>query len=583
MLDLLERRIQWIPARKVESVPEPPLILTKSSKATPIPTSSDGFSFPSKPLFPYGTIEQYLSFKTPIRPSCGFRNVGNTCFLNATIQAIINLPPVYHYLKHHHQNCSKNGFCSACALRKVSETAFSSSHPIIPNPLVGSISALRKSFRVGRQEDAHEFFISLMSHIQDGFTGGPKAERKLPPRVPCTTAIHQIFGCFLASNVKCKAQNCTYSSRIFEPVLGISLEINKRVKSLKDALDLFMHKEVVEGYKCEQCKKPVPVDKWFSIRTTPNVLVVHFKRFSFTGRGSKLSQKIPLPSLINLRPYTCDAVADDDCVYSLSSVIVHHGSSLSFGHYTSFVKSSNGLWYHYDDESVSSISEQKMLSRGDGYVALFVKQKSILVEKHDEDEEEAVEHPQSISTPPLEATPAPMEPAPLPSPPLFITEEVSDSFIPVEGVMVCGRRRMMDGARFFKRVRKEEDSLIDTPIMESKSLEPLVESINPRSATSNDDVAVLKFDPSKPNKILISKKKKSNVNSNVLKSVDTISGWDGEESVGELMRSEEVKQVKEQYWIDDHDRAMDRPKKSKKGKKKAKQEQKDLTAALDGK
>jgi hypothetical protein len=41
------------------------------------------------------------------------------------------------------------------------------------------------------------------------------------------------------------------------------------------------------------------------------------------------------------------------CKYQLYAVLVHLGSSLSTGHYISYIRASNGLWYCMDDASVS--------------------------------------------------------------------------------------------------------------------------------------------------------------------------------------------------------------------------------------
>ena len=44
-------------------------------------------------------------------------------------------------------------------------------------------------------------------------------------------------------------------------------------------------------------------------------------------------------------------------LYELYGVIVHHGRSVGSGHYTSFIKNSNDMWYEMDDDKVRSVGK----------------------------------------------------------------------------------------------------------------------------------------------------------------------------------------------------------------------------------
>lgn len=48
--------------------------------------------------------------------------------------------------------------------------------------------------------------------------------------------------------------------------------------------------------------------------------------------------------------------------YELYAVIVHTGESLHNGHYVSYVKSSNGIWYCMDNENVQQVSVNRLLA-----------------------------------------------------------------------------------------------------------------------------------------------------------------------------------------------------------------------------
>ena len=55
--------------------------------------------------------------------------------------------------------------------------------------------------------------------------------------------------------------------------------------------------------------------------------------------------------------------------YSLFAVAVHIGSSISGGHYVSFVKR-NDNWYFCNDEAINSCSESKAINK-DAYLLFY--------------------------------------------------------------------------------------------------------------------------------------------------------------------------------------------------------------------
>lgn len=60
------------------------------------------------------------------------------------------------------------------------------------------------------------------------------------------------------------------------------------------------------------------------------------------------------------------------CRYDLVSVIVHHGHSVSSGHYVAYVKSASGVWHLADDARVGSVRPQHVL-RQQAYILLYTR------------------------------------------------------------------------------------------------------------------------------------------------------------------------------------------------------------------
>lgn len=60
------------------------------------------------------------------------------------------------------------------------------------------------------------------------------------------------------------------------------------------------------------------------------------------------------------------------CRYDLVSVIVHHGSSTSSGHYIAYVKSAGGQWFIADDSRVASVRIEQVLKQ-QAYILLYAR------------------------------------------------------------------------------------------------------------------------------------------------------------------------------------------------------------------
>ncbi|KAL0215779.1 hypothetical protein P9112_007963 [Eukaryota sp. TZLM1-RC] len=522
---LLDRRIQWVKGLSSDATATNFTNTISSNRNKPQSKTTDDFELPKKPLYPYNRINQWLSFPKPLSHTAGLRNIGNTCFLNASLQVLLNLPPLVQFLQADHSNCSKVGFCSLCAIRKLSALAHSKPC-IIPKQITSNIRAIRKSFRIGRQEDAHEFFLSLFGHMQDCITGGTKCERKLPPRVPFTSAVHQLFGFFLSSNVLCL--QCDHLSRIYEPCLGISLDINRKKKTLLGSFERYFAKEKVENFKCDSCSNKGTITKWNTFRTLPNVLMVQLKRFSFHNRGSKVGTKIVFPEVLDSSYFQLPKELNQEVCYELLGIVVHHGSSLSFGHYTSFVKCGNGLWYHFDDEQVCQVSKQTVLNVENGYIAFYVKKESFAMAQPMESD--------SVSTPVLTANKE-----------LERELEVKE----LEFGFGCDRKRRNAFESKNKKMKRIDNDGFKAGISAGHS-----------SIISNFKAH--------------QKKKLKQQSLKDFVTVDTLDGW-GDSSATEV-RNSEMKEFKKRYHVDREDRKMDAPKKKK---KKAKLKQMDLKKSFN--
>ncbi|NWX94527.1 UBP36 hydrolase, partial [Nothoprocta pentlandii] len=193
---------------------------------------------------------------------------------------------------------------------------------------------------------------------------------RLDRQTQATTLVHQIFGGYLRSRVKCSV--CKSVSDTYDPYLDLALEIRQAANIVR-ALELFVRSDVLSGenaYMCARCKKKVPASKRFTIHRASNVLTLSLKRFA-NFSGGKITKDVGYPEFLNIRPYMSQNTGDP-VMYSLYAVLVHSGYSCHAGHYYCYVKAGNGQWYQMNDSLVHS-SNIKVVLNQQAYVLFYLR------------------------------------------------------------------------------------------------------------------------------------------------------------------------------------------------------------------
>ncbi|XP_007958027.1 ubiquitin carboxyl-terminal hydrolase 36 [Orycteropus afer afer] len=328
----------------------------------------DGVPAPQKVLFP--TERLSLRWERVYRVGAGLHNLGNTCFLNSTIQCLTYTPPLANYLlsKEHARNCHQGSFCMLCVMQNHIVQAFANSgNAIKPVSFIRDLKKIARHFRFGNQEDAHEFLRYTIDAMQKACLNG---YAKLDRQTQATTLVHQIFGGYLRSRVRCSM--CKSVSDTYDPYLDVALEIRQAANIVR-ALELFVKPDVLSGenaYMCAKCKKKVPASKRFSIHRASSVLTLSLKRFA-NFSGGKITKDVGYPEFLNIRPYMSQSNGEP-VTYGLYAVLVHSGYSCHAGHYYCYVKASNGQWYQMNDSLVHS-SNIKVVLNQQAYVLFYLR------------------------------------------------------------------------------------------------------------------------------------------------------------------------------------------------------------------
>lgn len=270
----------------------------------------------------------------------GLSNLGNTCFMNATLQCLSNIPQLRDYFLGPHWRGDVNGtsptkgelavaFGSLMRDMWLRETG--PGGVVTPYAFKSAVSQLAGRLFAGySQHDSHEFLRFLVEALCDDtsrVTGKkPYRELEAPPakgdevlsadwwRYYLSRVLSEVWAIFsgqLKTSVTCS--RCGTVHRAFDPVQDLQLPIpsgggggmlgslfsGSSAVPLTRCLQEFSSEERLSGdnaYYCGVCKAHTECTKSMQLFRPPPVLVLQLKRFSSSGwRRSKVDTPVAVP------------------------------------------------------------------------------------------------------------------------------------------------------------------------------------------------------------------------------------------------------------------------------------------------
>lgn len=353
----------------------------------------------------------------------GLKNLGNSCYMNSTLQCLSATIPLARFLLDGSYKSAINRTNPlgtqgqlATALAGLVHVMWGEKYAFVsPVTFREAMAKFAPSFRGYDQHDSQEFLAILLDGLHEDLnyvTTRPAAIEMTPEReheletLPQQIASVKEWSIYRMRNDslvvdwfqgqfrnKLTCLTCGKTSTTYEAYTYLSLPVphgrGVGKVSLGACLDAFVQKEVLDKgdmWNCPRCKKPRKATKQLSISRLPQILLIHLKRFSFKGPFTdKIDTTVTFPTntsldLTNympppLPPGTSAKMGVQQSIsqtppylYDLYAV-THHFGSLNTGHYTATVRS-NKEWWYCDDSRIAR-GDDRQLHTNSPYVLWF--------------------------------------------------------------------------------------------------------------------------------------------------------------------------------------------------------------------
>jgi len=315
----------------------------------------------------------------------GLKNLGNTCFLNSSLQCLsATIPLTDYFLGYDYRSeINKNNFLGTggklvTAYAELAKQMWLGNKSVVePVDFKKQLQTFAPQFMGYHQHDAQELLAFLLDGIHEDLNRvkeRPYVEDRDCDGTNDENDAVENWKNYLRRNKSlivdmfqgqlrntCKCLKCGHVNIRFEPFMYLSLPITNKCKSVDDCMDLYLKEEDLTGadqYYCEKCKEHVDGTKKQDIWMLPPVLIVHLKRFKYNDYGkvgSKNDASIKYPVTewdLKSRVKSARGVYPKYDLYAVSN----HMGSLGGGHYTAHTLNRfDDNWYEFNDSTYRSV------------------------------------------------------------------------------------------------------------------------------------------------------------------------------------------------------------------------------------
>ena len=307
---------------------------------------------------------------------CGLGNVGNSCYINATLQILSQMTELNDYL------------INIKSLKRIQETGLvfewiglykmiQENHcSIMPNRFIQSVRNVsqhknREEFVGNEQNDSVDYFEFMLecihaslNHIDKNMvmrkTGCIAVDKYLKEvEKKDSSIVQKLFLTFtLNQYINPETKKNEFYKIEHEYKIGLSVPNQKSV-TLYDCFMETFKEESMNGENAwfdekENIKKNVL--KRSALASTPTLLCLHLKRWKTDL--TKNDAFIETPLTLDISRFT---IYKESCMYELFGIVNHDGN-INGGHYYSYVRREDS-WFSLNDHFIQSISSDRIIHK----------------------------------------------------------------------------------------------------------------------------------------------------------------------------------------------------------------------------
>lgn len=316
-------------------------------------------------------------------------NVGNTCYLNATVQCLAAVDMLCSSLGEYckqHPNPRTESEKLLSALSQVFVSLHTTPHkgPIVPLELLQQLRKVNPQFQEWNsrggycQQDAEECWSTLLAQCHQLLVSPSLLSLSQFP--VGASVVDFLFGVELETVDTCLESSEEQPRKRKEVVRSLKCHISHNTSHLEQGLKEGL--EAVIDLYAETLEKSVGWNRTSRISRMPPYLCIQFVRFFWKATEqvkAKILRNVAFPIVLNLYDFATDELkrqieessklleenqdATDwktqsvvDSHYELIAVLTHQGRAADAGHYVAWVKQEKN-WYKLDDDKASSLGD----------------------------------------------------------------------------------------------------------------------------------------------------------------------------------------------------------------------------------